>query len=175
MRLRPSSVQHNIVSWRNHDLQRGACSVLCGWLPRCKGYLKFLTIGLVQSSVRPVVQSFMLTAGPDGIRESGPTLLRGQWRPRHRHGFVPAPGLTGSPSHLTALAKWCQTQRGGELATGAEALRLDNRTSQCCSRNHADAWDGGQTLRQLVGAVPSLKLFLQFQSGGRNGAGAGGL
>jgi len=27
------------------------------------------------------MQSFMLTAGPDGIRELGPTLLCGLWRP----------------------------------------------------------------------------------------------
>lgn len=37
--------------------------------------LRVLALGRVQSSVRPVCAVAMLTAGPDGIRELGPTLL----------------------------------------------------------------------------------------------------
>jgi len=33
-----------------------------------------------------LMQSCMLTAGPDGIRELGPTLLSGLWRPGHSAG-----------------------------------------------------------------------------------------
>jgi hypothetical protein len=50
-------------------------SVLCGWLPRCKRRFDVLTAGRVQSCVRPVDAAFFATAGPDRVREPGPTLL----------------------------------------------------------------------------------------------------
>jgi hypothetical protein len=59
-------------------------------------------IGRVQSCVRPVDAAFLLTAGPDGIRELGSILLcwlgaTDTWR------IEPAPGLTGLPSHHIVL------------------------------------------------------------------------
>src|SRR5262245_64435777 len=54
-----------------------------------------------------------------------------------------------------------KAERGGELAARPEALRLNDRSSQGRCRDHADARDGGQTLRQLVGSVPGQKLLLQ--------------
>jgi methylase of polypeptide subunit release factors len=52
-----------------------AANVLCGWLPHCKRRFDVLMFGRVQSCVRPVDAVFFMTAGPDGVREPGPTLL----------------------------------------------------------------------------------------------------
>ena len=51
-------------------------NVLCGWLPGCKDFLKGWRFGRVQSCVRPVDAVYM-TAGLDGFRGLGPTLLCG--------------------------------------------------------------------------------------------------
>ncbi len=53
-----------------------AHNVLCGWLPECKDFLMGWRFGRVQSCVRPVDAVYM-TAGLDGFRGSGPTLLCG--------------------------------------------------------------------------------------------------
>lgn len=50
-------------------------NVLCGWLPHCKEYLMFLAgvgCGLLSGLL---MRSDIVTAGLDGIRELGPTLL----------------------------------------------------------------------------------------------------
>ena len=57
-------------------LRRCMKEVLCGWLPGCKDFLKCWRFGRVQSCVRPV-DAMHMTAGLDGFRGSGPTLLCG--------------------------------------------------------------------------------------------------
>ena len=53
--------------------------VFCGWLPQCKGLFEVFDDWVWCSLLSGLLmQSFMLTAGLDGIRESGPTLLCGQ-------------------------------------------------------------------------------------------------
>jgi hypothetical protein len=57
-------------------------NVLCGWLPRCKDY--FRRRDLVRYSlVSGLLLRCILTAGPDGIRGSGPYLLCGFEHPGH--------------------------------------------------------------------------------------------
>ncbi len=64
---------------------RRAGNVLCGWLPRCKDYLTVQRPSQVRSCVRPVTRCYR-TAGPDGIRGSGPYLLCGLEHPRPTSG-----------------------------------------------------------------------------------------
>jgi len=64
------------------DIAARLSNVLCGWLPRCKDY--FRRRDLVRYSlVSGLLLRCILTAGLDGIRGSGPYLLRGLEHPGH--------------------------------------------------------------------------------------------
>src|SRR5258708_22444811 len=69
------------------------------------------------------------------------------------------------PSQLLLAAARLQqrreAERGGELAAGAEALRLAHRSSKRSRRDHSDARDRRQALRQLVRSMPGKQLLLE--------------
>ena len=74
------------------------------WMaPALQAAIQCSTAGRVKFCVRPVDAAVALTAGPDGIRELGATLLAGYDASDIRR-VEPAPGLTGAPSHLFVLA-----------------------------------------------------------------------
>lgn len=85
---------------RRHE-GRGSIGVLCGWLPHCKSARAVALVGH-----RPVFGlrlRWLSTAGLDGFRGQGPSLLSGHVGLTPRR-VVLIPGPTGSPSRLTVLA-----------------------------------------------------------------------
>ena len=88
-RKRTGPRRHLLDRSRQGDDGKADSRVLCGWLPRCKGFVRVWRVGRVQSCVRPVCA--VMTAGPDGFRGRGPILLCGLRRPGHYGGLFSSP------------------------------------------------------------------------------------